>query len=320
MKVITRILAIALAAGALQAYAQNYPTRPVRAIIAFPPGSATDIVGRVIVQKVSEYWPHQVIADNRGGAGGSIASAIAASSAADGHTLLINSNAHVVNPSMYKKLPFDTLKDFVDIMPLAGQPNVLAVNPSSKVKSLAEFLKDAKARPGRITFAFAGIGSGTHLNTEKLKMAAGIDFTPVPYKGSGEAITDLIGGRVDAYFTPISAGLPFFESGKLRAIAVSTAKRSPLMPNVPTVAESGVPGFEFILWFGLWGPSGLPAPVVAKIHKDFSRAIADPVVRGKLEGLGNQAMNMTSAEFAKFVRQEIAVTAKVIKAAGLKPQ
>jgi tripartite-type tricarboxylate transporter receptor subunit TctC len=304
----------------LAGIAQNYPTKPVRAIISFPPGSATDIVGRVIAQKVSEYWGQQVIADNRGGAGGSIAAAITANAVPDGYTLLINSNAHVVNPSMFIKLPFDTLKDFVDIMPLAGQPNVLAVNPSSKVKSLSEFLKDAKARPGQLNFAFAGIGSGTHLNTEKLKMAAGIDFTPVPYKGSGEIIIDLVAGRVDAYFTPISAGLPFFEAGKLRAIAVSTAKRSPLMPNVPTVAESGVPGFEFILWFGLWGPTGIPAPIVDKVRRDFARALAEPGVSGKLGTLGNSVMIMTPPEFNKFVRREIAETAQIIKVAGIKPQ
>lgn len=317
------VFRFALAVAALccgQAIAAEYPNKPVRVIIAFPPGSATDIVGRVISQKVSELWGHQVIPDNRGGAGGSIASAIAAQATPDGYTLLINSNAHVVNPSMYKKLPFDTLKDFVDIMPLSGQPNVLAVNPSSRVKSLSEFIKDAKARPGRLNFAFAGVGSGTHLNTEKLKMAAGIDFTPVPYKGSGEVITDLIAGRIDAYFTPISAGLSFFQAGKLRPIAVSTAKRNPLMPDVPTVAESGVPGFEFVLWFGLWGPSGIPEPVVAKIRKDFSRAIADPVVSKRLAALGNHPINVSPADFAKFVRKEIAETALIIKTAGIQPQ
>lgn len=320
MKNLTRILAIALATVALQGWAQNYPVRPVRAIIAFPPGSATDIIGRVIVGKVSEIWGQQVVPDNRGGAGGSIASALAAKATPDGYTLIINSGAHAVNPSMYAKLPYDTLKDFIDIMPLVGQPNVLVVNPSSKFRTLGDFLAEARANPGKINFAFAGLGSGTHLNSEKFKLDAKIDFTLVSYKGSGEAIIDVVGGRVDTYFAPVSAGLPFVQSGKLRALAVTTAKRSGQLPNVPTMAESGVPGFEFILWFGLWGPTGIPAPVVNKIRKDFGVALADRNVREKLATLGNDVMIMTPAEFSKFVRREIADTARIFKAAGIKPQ
>lgn len=319
MRNLARILAAMLAAVALQAHAQNYPVRPVRTIIAFPPGSATDIIGRVIVQKVSEYWGQQVIADNRGGAGGSIASAIAAKATPDGYTLMINSGAHAVNPSMYAKLSYDTLKDFVDITALVGQPNVLIVHPSSRFKSFGDFLANARANPGKITFAFAGLGSGTHLNTEKFKLEAKVDFNLVPYKGSGEAITDVIGGRVDTYFAPISAGLPFVQSGKARALAVTTARRAAQLPSVPTMAEAGVPKFEFILWFGLWGPAGVPAPIVNKIYTDFNRALADPAVRERLMTLGNDTMNMTRPEFSKFVRQEVAVTARIFKAAGIKP-
>lgn len=319
MKRLTGIVAVVLAAGAPLAFAQKYPERPVRAIIAFPPGSATDIIGRVIVQKVSEYWSQQVIADNRGGAGGSIASAIAAKATPDGYTLMINSGAHAVNPSMYAKLSYDTLKDFVDITALVGQPNVLIVHPSSRFKSFGDFLANARANPGKITFAFAGLGSGTHLNTEKFKLEAKVDFNLVPYKGSGEAITDVIGGRVDTYFAPISAGLPFVQSGKARALAVTTARRAAQLPSVPTMAEAGVPKFEFILWFGLWGPAGMPAPIVNKIYTDFNRALADPAVRERLMTLGNDTMNMTRPEFSKFVRQEVAVTARIFKAAGIKP-
>jgi tripartite-type tricarboxylate transporter receptor subunit TctC len=320
MKTSARILAVVLAAASLQVYAQNYPTKPVRAIIAFPPGSATDIVGRVIVNKVSEIWGQQVVADNRGGAGGSIASAIAVKSAPDGYTLIINSNAHVVNPSMWTKLPYNTVKDFVDIMPLVGQPNVMVVSPSSRLKSFGDFMAEARANPGKINFAFAGLGSGTHLNSDKFKLDAKIDFTLVSYKGSADAITDVLGGRVDSYFSPISAGLPFIQSGKLRALAVTSAKRSSQLPNVPTMAESGVPGFEFRLWFGLWGPQGIPAPVLAKIRKDFGAALADAAVRDKLGTLGNDVIVMTPAEFSKFVRREIADTARIFKAAGIKPQ
>lgn len=320
MKNFTRILAVVLAAGALQAFAQNYPVRPVRAIIAFPPGSATDIIGRVITQKVSELWGQTVVADNRGGAGGSIASALAAKSAPDGYTVFINSNAHVVNPSMFAKLPYDTLKDFVDIMPLVGQPNVMVVGPGSRLKTFGDFLAEAKANPGKINFAFAGLGSGTHLNSEKLKLDAKIDFTLVSYKGSADAITDVVGGRVDTYFSPISAGLPFIQAGKLRALAVTSAKRASQLPDVPTIAEAGVPGFEFILWFGLWGPSGIPAPIVNKIRKDFGTALQDPAVREKLLVLGNEVITMTPAQFRKFIEGQIAETARIFKAAGIKPQ
>jgi tripartite-type tricarboxylate transporter receptor subunit TctC len=320
MKRIARIVAFVLAACAAQALAQAYPSKPVRAIIAFPPGSGIDVTGRVITAKLSELWGQQVVADNRGGAGGSIASALAAKSAPDGYTLLINSAAHVVNPSSYAKLPYDTVKDFVDIMPLVGQPNVLIVHPSSKLKAVGDLVAEARASPGKINFAFAGIGSGTHLNTEKFKLASRIEVTMVSYKGTAEAIIDVVGGRVDTYFAPISAVLPFVQSGKVRALAVTTSRRAAQLPNVPTVAEAGLPGFEFILWFGLWGPTGIPAPIVSKLHADFSRALADPGVREKLATLGNDAMSMTSAEFRKFVRDEIALTAKIFKAAGIKPQ
>ena len=320
MTAFTRIMAFALAAVALQAPAQEYPTKPVRTIIAFPPGSATDIIGRVITQKVSELWRQTVVADNRGDAGGSIASALAAKSAPDGYTLIINSNAHAVNPSMFSSLPYNTLKDFVDIMPLVGQPNVMVVSPSSRLKTFGGFLAEARANPGKINFAFAGLGSGTHLNCEKLKLDARIDFTLVAYKGSADAITDVVGGRVDTYFSPISAGLPFIQAGKLRALAVTSSKRASQLPDVPTAAEAGVPGFEFILWFGLWGPSGIPAPVVSKIRKDFGTALQDSAVREKLLVLGNEVITMTPAQFRKFVEDQIAETARIFKAAGIKPQ
>jgi tripartite-type tricarboxylate transporter receptor subunit TctC len=321
MKTLIRIItAAALAAAALPAIAQGYPERPVRAIIAFPPGSGTDVIGRIVTQKVSEYWGQQVVADNRGGAGGSIASAIVAKAPGDGYTLLINSNAHAVNPSFYAKLPYNTLKDFVDIGLIARQANVLIVPTSAPHKSLQDFLKAAKAKPKAINFAFAGVGSGTHLNNVKFAMDSGAQFTDVAYKGSGEAILDIIGGRVDAYFTPISAGIGYIQSGKVRALAISTAKRSPQLPNVPTIAESGVPGFDYALWFGLWAPAGTPAPVVAKISKDFTRALEDPATREKAVTLGNEFNIMTPAQFAKFVRQQIQEFAKVVKAAGITPQ
>jgi tripartite-type tricarboxylate transporter receptor subunit TctC len=320
MRAITTIVAVALAATVLQASAQSYPSRPVRVIIAFPPGSATDIIGRVISSKVSELWGQQAVPDNRGGAGGSIASAIAAKATPDGYTLLINSNAHVVNPSFYATLPYNTLKDFTDIMPLVSQPNILVVTPSSKIKSVAEYIAEAKANPGKINIAFAGPGSGTHLNTEKFQYDAKIKYTLVAYKGSGEIFPDLLSGRVESYFAPISAVLPYIQAGKLRALGTTSAKRSGQLPNVPTIAESGLPNFEFSLWFGLWGPAGIPGPAVARIRKEFGAALADTAVRAKLSELGNEVMVMTPAQFQKMIQQQIVDTGKVFKAAGIKPQ
>jgi tripartite-type tricarboxylate transporter receptor subunit TctC len=320
MKTFTRIIALAFAAGALQGFAADFPARPVRAIITFPPGSATDIIGRVVGQKLTEYWGQTVVADNRGGAGGLLGSQVVALSAPDGYTLLINSNAHAVNPSIYAKLPYDTMKDFTNIAPLVSAPNVLITSSSAKVKTVSELIADAKARPGKINFASAGIGSGTHLSLEKFKMMAHVEFTHIPFKGTGEAIIDILAGRVDYYFVPISAGIGYIRDSKVRAIAVSTIKRSPQLPNVPTVAEGGVKGYDSGLWFGLWGPAKMPAPLVEKIWKDTDRALSSPDVIERMSNLAAVPLHMKPAEFAQFVRSEITDIAQVVKAAGIKPQ
>lgn len=315
---INGLIAILAVAGA-PVLAQKYPTKPVRMVIAFPSGSATDIVGRLFTQKLTEMWGQNVLADNRGGAGGSIAGAIAAKAAPDGYTFLMHSSGHAVNPSLYAKLPYDTTKDFIDVGPVAQQPNVLVVHPSSAIKSTSDLISQARAKPAAINFASAGVGSGTHLNLEKLMLAAKVKMTHIPYKGSGEALIDVIGNRVDCFLSPISAGMSHIQAGKVRALAVSTAKRSSVLPNVPTIAESGVPGFEFSLWFGVWAPRGVPAAIVEKVSADLARAAESPDVREKLVTLGNEPMKMTRAEFGKFVRQEMADYAKIIKAAGIKP-
>ena len=319
MKRFAILLACMLAPAALHA-ADNWPTRPVRAIISFPPGSATDIIGRVVAAKLTEYWGQTVVADNRGGAGGVLGSQAVAQAAPDGYTLLINSNAHAVNPSIYAKLPYDTVKDFTSIAPLVSAPNVLMTSTGSRVKTVSELVADAKARPGKINFASAGIGSGTHLSLEKFKMMAGIDVTHIPYKGTGEVITDILGGRVDYYFCPISAGIGYIKDNKVRAIAVSSIKRSRQLPDVPTVAEGGVKGYDSGLWFGVWGPERLPAPLFDKIWKDTDRALAAPDVIERMAKLASEPMHMKPAEFSDFVKSEIADTAKVVKAAGIKPQ
>jgi len=320
MKNMIKIAVATLAASALQALAQGYPSKPVHVIITFPAGTATDIVGRVVTQKLSEFWGQPVLAENRAGAGGSIGAAVVAKAAADGYTLLIDSNAHVVTPAIYAKLPYDTLKDFVDISPLAGQPNVLVVTPGSSVKSLADFLAEAKAKPGQINFASAGIGSGTHLNLEKFRLVTGINVVHVPYKGTPEVVSALMAGRDNYYFAPIAPAIPLIRDGRLRALAVSSAKRSSELPDVPTVAEAGVPGFEFTLWFGLWGPTGMPADILDKISKDVNGALASTDVRERLAKLGSDTMIMTPGEFSQFVRRELDDYARIIKAVGIKPQ
>ena len=320
MRIRSSVFAAIAVLIASSAGAQGYPSKPVHAIISFTPGSSTDIVGRVVMQKVSEYWGQPIVAENRAGAGGSIGSAVVARSAPDGYTLLVNSSAHSVNPAIYAKLPYDTTKDFVDIAPLAVQPNVLVVSGSSSLKSVAEVVAAARAKPGAMNFGHAGIGSGTHLSTEKFIAAAGIQVTQIPFKGTPEVVTALLGGSVDIYWVPISAGMANIRSGKLRALAVSSAKRSSQLPDVPTTGEAGVPNANSPLWFGVWAPAGTPPEVVAKISGDVRRAIADPGVRDKLASLGNDPMDMPPDEFARFVRSEIEDYSRVVKAAGIKPQ
>jgi len=315
-----RWMFVLLAAFAVQASAQSYPTKPVQVIISFTPGSATDIVGRIVTAKLSEYWGQPVVNDNRSGAGGAIGSAAVARATPDGYTLLINSNAHSVNPAIYAKLPYETTKDFTEIAPLAEQPNVLVVDANSPRKSLMDLVAYAKANPGKINFGHAGVGSGTHLNTVKLVTAAGIDVVQVPFKGTPEVVAAILGGNVDCYWVPISAGMSNIKGGKLRALAVSTAKRNATLPDVPTTAEAGVKGADFGLWFGLWGPAGMSPDLVNKMNADVRKALADPGVKDKLANLGNAPMDMSAPEFAKFVRSEIDDYQRVVKAAGIKPQ
>ena len=314
----TLVAALAVCAG--PAFAQDFPTKPVRMIISFTPGSATDIVGRIVSAKLAEYWGQPVIPENRSGAGGAIGSAVVAKATPDGYTLLINSAAHSVNPAMYANLPYDTVKDFTDIAPLAVQPNVLVVAAGSPFKTLADLVAYAKANPGKLNFGHAGVGSGTHLNTEKLLAQAGITATVVPFKGTPEVVAAILSGSVDCYWAPISAGLSNIRSGRLHALAVSTAKRNPQIPDLPTTAEAGVKGAESALWFGLWGPPGMSRELVLKINADVRKAVADPGVREKLLNLGNDTLEMSPEEFSRFIGEEIEVNKRLLAAAGVKPQ
>ena len=320
MKNAFRLLALALAALAPAAHAQNYPTKPVRLIISFTPGSSTDIIGRAVAAKLQEMWGQPVVAENRPGAGGTVGSEFVVRSDPDGYTLLANSSAHAANPGMYKELRYDTMRDFVNLALLGGGPNVLIVSPESGWKSLKDFVDAAKKSPGKLNFSSAGIGSGTHFNLEKLKIATGIDVTHVPYKGTPEAIGDTIANRVCCYWAPLNAALPHVNGGKATALAISSAQRSPLLPNVPSVAEQGYAGFDYTLWVGLWGPAKMPQDIAQKINKDVNAALASPDLRERLTKLGTVPGNLTIPQFTDFVKNELEETSKILKAAGIKPQ
>jgi tripartite-type tricarboxylate transporter receptor subunit TctC len=302
------------------ASAQAWPTKPVKIVVPFTAGSATDILARTFGQKLSEYWGQPVVIENHPGAGGTIGTGIVANAPADGYTLLVHSAAYAVNPFMYPNLPFDTRKAFVEIAPLGGQPNVLVVAPSSGIKSVQELIAQARKKPGDINFASAGSGSGTHVNAEKFKLATGIDVVHIPYKGTPEALTDTIAGRVTYYFSPISAALPHVKEGKLIALAVSSSQRSSVLKDVPTLAESGVPGFDYNLWVGMFGPAGMPPDLVERINKDVQKALTSPEIKERFASLGAEAMPMTTAQFKKFIGDEMDASAKIVKAANIKAQ
>ena len=315
-----QLLGFFLALFASVALAQTYPAKPVRLVVAFTPGSSTDIIGRAVAAKLQEMWGQPVVVENRAGAGGTVGSEFVLRSDPDGYTLLANSSAHAANPGMYKDLRYDTMRDFVNLALLGGGPNVLMVGPETGWKTLKDFVDAAKKTPGKLNFSSAGMGSGTHFNLEKLKLAAGIDVQHIPYKGTPEAIGDTIAGRVCCYWAPLNAALPHVNGGKAVALAVSSAQRSPLLPNVPSVAEQGYAGFDYTLWVGLWGPAKMPADVAAKINKDVNAALASADLRERLTKLGTVPGNLTIPQFTEFVRKEIEETKTILQAAGIKPQ
>ena len=316
-----RFLAIALCALlAVPASAQTWPARPVKFIVPFTAGSATDILARTFAQKLQDVWGQPVIVENHPGAGGTIGAGLVARAAPDGYTLLVHSAGFAINPFIYPDLPYDTTKDFVDIAPLGGQPNVLVVATNSGIKSVSDLIAQAKQKPGTFNYGSAGVGSGTHVNAEKFKLATGIDAVHVPYKGTPEALKDTMTGSVTYFFSPISAALPLIKDGKVVALGVSSAQRSSALKDVPTIAEAGVPGFDYNLWVGLFGPASLPRDLVNRINRDVMRVMQMPDVKERLASLGAEPMTMTPAEFAKFVKGELDTSAKIVKAGNIKAQ
>lgn len=304
------------AAGAVQA-ADAYPARPVRMIVAYPPGGGTDQVGRVMADQLTQTLGQQVVVDNRGGATGNIGTELAARAVPDGYTLLMGNVApNAVNVSLFKKLGFDPVKDFSPVSLVAITPNILVAHPSQPVKTIKELLALAKAKPGALNFPSAGVGSSSHLAGELLKSLAKIDMVHVPFKGGGPALVAMISGEVQIMFATMPAAMPHVKSGKARAIAVTTAKRSQAMPELPTIAEAGVAGYEASTWYGLLAPAKTPKPVVDRLHTDTVKILAGPA-RQRLEVQGFEPVGGTPAEFGAYIKSEIVKWAKVIKDANI---
>jgi len=306
--------------GAPSALAQApFPTKPVRLVVPFPAGGTTDILARAAAQKLSETLGQQVIVDNRPGAGGNIGAELVAKAPADGYTLLMGTvGTHAINPSLYAKMPYDHVKDFAPVILVAGVPNVLVVNPDLPFKTVADVVAYAKANPGKLNFASSGSGTSIHLSGELFKVMAGVQMTHVPYKGSAPALTDLIGGQVQLMFDNLPSALPQIKGGKLRAVAVTSTTRAAALPDVPTVAESGLPGFESSSWFGILAPAGTPKDIIAKINTDVQKWLSTPEAKEKLLGQGAIAAGGSPDDFAKHIQAETAKWAKVVKESGAK--
>jgi len=298
----------------------TYPTRPIRAIVPFTAGSTTDIIARAITDRLGKSLGQPVIVDNRGGAGGTIGAAAVAQAAPDGYTILIHSSSHTVNPSTYAKLPFDTLRDFTGVTPLATLPNVLVMAPSKNVRTISDLLALAKANPGSLNYASAGNGSATHLNAEKFRMQAGFEATHIPFKGSPEAVTEVMTGRVDYYFSPIAPVLQQIKGGNLVPVAVGSPRRSEALPDVPTTAEAGVPGSEFNFWIGVVAPAKTPREIVNRLHDEIEMVLASPEVKERFVQVGAEAWTMKPEQFDQYIKDELESNAQLVKAAGLTPQ
>ncbi len=313
------LAALALAVPGMQAGAQDYPNRPVKFVIPFTAGSSTDIVARALSERLTPALGQAIVVENRGGAGGRVGADFVAKSPPDGYTLLVNSSAHTVNPAIYSDLPFDTAKDFAAITSLASLPNVLIIAPSKGIKTVAELITYARAKPGQLNFASAGVGSGTHMNAEKFRARAKFEHTHVPYKGTPEAITEVMNGRVDVYFAPLNAALPFIKDGRVLALAVGTAQRSPLLPDVPTTIEAGVPDSDYDFWVGMLAPAKTPPAILARLHAETVKALQSPELAERLKSLGATPMPMSPEKFDAYIRAELASNTEIVKTAGIKP-
>ena len=303
------------------ALAQTYPTKPVRMIVPFPPGGATDLLARVVAQKLSESLGHQVVVDNRPGAGGTIGSRLMLDAQPDGYTILTSTvSTHAIGPHLYAKPPYDPMKDFAAITELSSTPTVLMVSGTLPAASLKDFIALAKARAGQLNYGSSGVGTQFHLSGELLKLQTGINMTHIPYKGTALVYPDLFSGQVSMLFDTLSVAIPFIKAGRVKALGVTGTQRTPALPDVPTIAEAGVPGFYAGLWLGMWGPAKLPRDITERLSADAAKLLKLPDVKERLASQGMEPIGNTPAQFAEFVRKENETWSKVVKAAGVKAE
>ena len=317
-----RVACVVTVAGLISApgaLAQKYPEKAVRIVVPFAAGGGTDIIARIIAQKLAEEWGRNVVVDNRPGGGTVIGSELVARSTPDGYTLLLTANPHSSNPALVAKLPYDTARDFAAVTMTASAPLLLVVHPTLPARTVQELIAYAKARPNQLTYASSGNGGPQHLAGELFKYMAGVAMLHVPYKGGAPALTDLLGGQVQLSFASLLTSLPHIRAGKLRALGLTGSQRLEANPEIPTVAEAGVPGFEYLTWYGVFAPGGTPRPLIAKIQGDMTRALANPEVKERLARDGVQAVGNKPDEFDAFVKKEIEKVTKLVRMAGIKP-
>jgi len=316
-------LALGLLVGALawltNAGAQEYPTKPIRLVITYPPGGNTDLVGRALALKLGEFMGQQVVVDNRGGAGGVLGSMITAQSAPDGYTIMLGTSAGmVINPLLSRKLTYDPVKDFAPVSMVVIVPQLLVINPQLPVKNVRELIAFAKAKPGYLNAGSSGVGTPNHFGTELLKWLAGVDIVHVPYKGGAPALTDLLGGQIQMAFSSVPAVLPHIKAGRLVALGVGSAKRSPALPNIPTIAEAGVPGYEYTTWYGVFAPAKTPRTLIARLNAEIVKAMETPDIKDRFTALGGDPDPGTPEELRAYMANESAKWAKIIKAANIR--
>jgi tripartite-type tricarboxylate transporter receptor subunit TctC len=318
LKLAAALAAAQLAAGAHAADA--YPTRPIRFVVPFAPGGSTDTLARTIGSKMTDSMGEQIVVDNRAGGNGNIGMDIVAQAPADGYTIVLGYIANLaIGPHLYKKLPFDPVKSFAPITLLAESPNILVAHPSLPVSNVKELIAYAKAHPGKLNFGSASVGSVGHLTGVMLNQMAGIDMQHVPYKGSGQAVVDVVGGQIQLMFSGMSSVMGHIKAGRLKPLAVTGAKRSPAVPDVPTIAESGFPGFSATAWYGVLAPANTPRPIVNRLHDEIVKALALPDVKKRLESVGFELVGDSPDQFAQFIKTELKKWDKVVKASGAKP-
>ena len=312
--------AFALLAGlTASAAAETWPAKPIHAIIPFGPGSAVDVVPRIVFEQMSSQLGQSIVVENRAGAGGTLGSAMVARAEPDGYTMLVHSSAHTITPTLYPKLNYDIVRDFVTVGAIGSVPNVMIIAPSKGFKTVQDYVAAAKAKPDMATYASLGVGSAVQMSAERFRISAGFEAVHVPFKGGADALTEIIAGRVDYYFCPIATAMPHVKEGRLLGLAISSPTRATALPDIPTTLESGYPDSDYTFWMGIFMPAKTPPEIVAKMHEELVKALAAPAVKERLATLGVESMPLSAAQFDAQVKQEIGVYAVFAKAAGLQP-